>query len=183
MLTSLVSLYLPNGVHWEVTGEGCALTLPFPAYPFSFLYCCCLLAQLCLTLCDPMDCSMPRLPCPSLSPGVCSNSCSLGRWCYPTISSSAVPLSFCSRSFPASGSFPMSRLFASGGPSIEASASVFPMNIQDWFPLGLTGLIFLLSKGVSGDFSNTIVQTHHFFSAQPSVWSNSHIHIWLVEKP
>ena len=85
----------------------------------------------------------PRLPCPSLSPGVSSNSCPLNWWCYPTILSSAIPLSSCLQSFPASGSFPVSQFFASGGQSIEvsASASVFPMNIQGWFPLGLTDLL------------------------------------------
>ena len=92
-----------------------------------------------------------RLPCPPLSPGVCSNSCPLSQWCHPTISSSVVPFSSCFQSFPASGSFPMSQLFASGDQSITASAlaSVLPMNIQDWFPLGLTGLISLLSKSLS----------------------------------
>ena len=84
-----------------------------------------------------------RLPCPSLSPGVCSNSCPLSWWCYLTISSSATLFSFCLQSFPASGSFTMSQLFTSGGQSIGASASVLPMNIQNWFPLGLTGLIIL----------------------------------------
>ena len=92
-----------------------------------------------------------RLSCPPLSPGVCSNSCPLSKWCHPTISSSVVPFSSCFQSFPASGSFPMSQLFASGDQSIRASAlaSVLPMNIQDWFPLGLTGLISLLSKSLS----------------------------------
>ena len=87
-----------------------------------------------------------RLPCPSLSPGMCSNSCPLSRWCHPTISSSVTPFSSCLQSFPASRPFPMSQLFASGGQSIGAwtSASVLPMNIQGWFPLGLTGLISLL---------------------------------------
>ena len=86
-----------------------------------------------------------RFPCP----GVCSNSCSLSRWSHPTVSSSAIPFSSCLQSFPESGSFPMSWLFALAGQSIEASASVLPMNIQDWFPLGLTGLISLLSQGLS----------------------------------
>ena len=96
-----------------------------------------------------------KFPCPSLSPGVCSNSCLLSQWCHPTISSSVAPLSSCSQSFPAPRSFPVSRLFVSGGQSIgaSASASVFPMNIQDSFPLGLTGLISLLSKGLSRVFS------------------------------
>ena len=126
-----------------------------------------------------------RLPWPSASPRVYSNSCPLSQWCHPTISSSVVPYSSCPLSFSASGSFPMSWLFASGGQSIGAStpASVLPMNTQGWFPLGWTGLISLLSKGLSRVFSNTIVQKHQFFSAQPSFWSNSHIHTWLLEKP
>ena len=117
------------------------------------------------------------LPCPSLSPRVCSNSCSLSPWCHPTVSFSVVPFSSCSQSFPASGSFPMSQLFASGSQSIgaSASASVLPINIQGWFPLGLTGLISLQSKGLSKVFSSTTVQKHQFFDAQPYLWSNSHI--------
>ena len=99
--------------------------------------------------------------------------------------SSVAPFSSCLQSFPASGLFPVSWLFASGGQSIgaSASASVPPMYIQDWFPSGLTGLVSLQSKGLSRVFSNTIVQNHQFFSAQPSLWSNSHIHTWLLEKP
>ena len=99
-----------------------------------------------------------RLACPSPSPGACSNSCPLSQWCHPTISSSVIPFS-CLQSFPASGSFLMSQLFASGGQRIgvSASASVLPMNIQDRFPLGLTGLISLQSKGLSRVFSNTAV--------------------------
>ena len=106
-----------------------------------------------------------RIPCPSLSPGVCSNFCPLSRSCHPTISSSVTPFSFCIQSFPASGSFLMSQLFASGGQSIGASASVLPMNIQGWFPLGLTGLISLLSKGLSKVVSRTTVWKHQFFGA------------------
>ena len=107
-----------------------------------------------------------RLPCPSLSPGECSNSCPLSWWCHPTISSSVIPFSSCLQSFPASRSFPMSWLFASGGQSIgaTASASVLPMDIQDWFPLGWTGVISLWSKGLSRVFSSTTVQRHQFFS-------------------
>ena len=95
------------------------------------------------------------------------------------------PFSSCPQSLPASGSFPMSWLFTSGGQNIgaSASASVIPMNIQGWFPIGLTGLISLLSKGLSSVFSNTTVWKHQFFSTQPSLWSNSHIHTWLLEKP
>ena len=124
------------------------------------------------------------LPCPSPSPGVSSNSCPLSRWCHPIISSS-VALFFSLLSFPASGSFPRSQFFASGGQSIgaSASASVLPMNIQDWFPLGLTGLISLQSKGHSRFFSSTEIWKHQFFSAQLSLWSNSHIHTRLLEKP
>ena len=106
-------------------------------------------------------------------------------WCYPIISSSVTTFSSCPQSFPALVSFPMSWLFASGGQSIGAlsSASVLPMNIQGWFPLGLTGLISLQSKGLSRVFSSTMVRTHQFFGTQPSLWSNSHIHMWLLGKP
>ena len=112
-----------------------------------------------------------RLPCPPPSTRVCSKSCSLSRWCHPTISSSVTLFSSCIQSFPESGSFPMSHFFISGGQSIgvSASASVFPMNIQDWFPLGWTGWISLKSKGLSRVFSNTIVQKHQFLGAQPSL--------------
>ena len=125
-----------------------------------------------------------RPPCPSLTPGVYSNSCPLSRWCHPTISSSVVPFFSCLQYFPASGSFQMSQFFASGGQSIRVSTSapVLTMNIQDWFPLGLTGLISLQSKGLSRVFNNT-VQKHQFFGTQLSLWSNSHIHTWLLEKP
>ena len=124
-------------------------------------------------------------PCPSQTPRACSNPCPLSRWCHPSISSSVIPLSSCLQSFPTSGSFSMSQLFASGGQSIgdSASASVFPMNIQDWSPLGWTGWISLQSKGLSRVLSNTTIQKHQFFSAQLSSQSNSHIHIWPLEKP
>ena len=112
-----------------------------------------------------------RPPCPSPSPRVYSNSYPLSQWCHPTISSSVVPFSSCLQSFPASGSFPMSQFFTSGGQSIgiSASASVLPMNIQNWFPLGWTGWISLQSKGLSRVFSNTTVQNHQFFGAQLSL--------------
>ena len=111
-----------------------------------------------------------RPPCPSPTPGLYSNSCPMSQWCHPTISSSVFPFSSHLQSFPASGSFPMSQLFTSGGQSIgvTASASVLPMNTQDWFPLGLTGLISLKSKGLSRVFSNTTVQKHKFFGTQLS---------------
>ena len=124
-----------------------------------------------------------RPPCQSPTPGACSNSRPSSWWYHPTISSSVVPFSSCLQSFPASGSFSLSRFFESGGQSIGASASVFTMNIQDWFPLGLTGLIYLQSKGLSRVFSNTTVPKHLFFDAQLYLWSNSHIHTWLLEKP
>ena len=126
-----------------------------------------------------------RPPCPSPTPRVYSDSCPLSRWCHPTISSSVIPFSSCLLSFPASGSFQKSHFFTSGGPSIGVSAlaSVLPMNIQGWFPLGWTGWISLQSKGLSRVFSNTTVQKHQFFGAQLSLYSNSHIHTWLLEKP
>ena len=113
---------------------------------------------------------------------VCSNSCPLRWWCHPTISSSAAPFSCGLQSFSASGSFPMSWLFPSGGQSIGASssASVLPVNIQGTFSLGLNSLIFL-SKKLSRVFSSTTIGNHQFFGAQPSLWS--HIHTWLLEKP
>ena len=118
---------------------------------------------------QPRGVQQARPPCPSPTPRVYSNSCPLSRWCYPTISSSVIPFSYF-QSFPASGSFQMSQFFTSGGQSIGVSdsASVLPNNIQDWFPLGWTGLI-LQSKGLSRVFSNTTVQKHQFFSIQLSL--------------
>ena len=112
------------------------------------------------------------------APGVYSNSYPLAQSCYPVSSSSAIPFSSCLQSCPASGSFPVSQLFVSGGRSIgaSASASVLPMNIQGCFHLGSTGLISLLSKGLSRVFSSTTVQKHQFFGTQPSLWSSFHIH-------
>ena len=126
-----------------------------------------------------------RPPCPSPTLGVYSNSCPWSQRCHPTISSSVIPFSFHPQSFPASRFFQMSQHFASGGQSIgvSASTSVLPMNTQDWSPLGWTGWISLQSKGLSRFFFNTTVQKHQFFSAQLSLWSNSHIHTWLLEKP
>ena len=120
-------------------------------------------------------------PCPSPSPGVCSNSCPLSRWCHAAVLSCVVPFSSCPQSFPASGSFPVSWLFISDGQSIRnsASASVLPMSMKGWIPLELTGSISLLSKGLSRVFSSTTIQRHQFFGAQPSLWSNLQIHTWL----
>ena len=141
-------------------------------------------AQSCPTL-RPHESQHARPPCPSPTPGVYSISYPLSRWCHPTISSSVVPFSSCPQSFPASGSFPMSQLFTWGGQStgVSASASVLPMNTQDWPPLGWTGWISLQSKGLSRVFCNITVQKHQFFSAQLSSHSNSHIHTWPLEKP
>ena len=126
-----------------------------------------------------------RPPCPSPTPRACSNSCPSSWWCHPIILSSVIPITSCLQSFPTLGSFPVNSFFASCGLStgLSASASVLPMNIQDWFPWGLTGLISLQSRGLSRVFSNTTVQKHQFFSVQPSLWSNSHIHTWPLEKP
>ena len=123
-----------------------------------------------------------RLPCPSLFPQVCSDSCPLSQWCHPTISSSVTCFSSCPQPFPTSGSFPMSQLFTSGGQSIGASASVLPMNIQDWFPLGWTGLISLQSKGLW-----SLLQHHNskalilWFSAVFIM--SSYVCTWLLGKP
>ena len=124
-------------------------------------------------------------PCPSPTPGVHPNPCPSSRWCHPTISSSVVPVSSCPQSFPASGCFPVSQLFTSGGHSIgvSASTSVLPMNAQDWSPSAWTSWIFLQSKGLSRVFSNTIVQKHQFFDTQLSLQSNSPIRTWPLEKP
>ena len=113
------------------------------------------------------------------------NSCPLSWWCYLSTFSSVVPFSSCPQPLPASESFPMSQLFTGGGQSTGVSAwtSVLPMYTQDWSPLGWTGWISLLSKGLSRVFSNTTVQKHQFFSAQLSLQSTSHIHTWLLEKP
>ena len=134
-----------------------------------------------------------RLPCPSPIPRACSNSHPSSRWCCLTISSSIIPFFSCLQSFPASGSFPMSRFLTSGGQSIgvSASASVLPMSIQDWFPLGLPGLISLQSKGLSRIFPNITVQKHQFFwcsaffilqlsppymtSGKPQLWLDEHL--------
>ena len=133
----------------------------------------------------PHESQNARPHCSSPTPRVYSNSCPSRWWCHPAISSSVVPFSSCLQHFPASGSFPMSQLFTSGGQSIRvsASASVLPMNTQNWSPLGWTGWISLQSKGLSRVFSNTTVQKHQFFGTQLSSQSNSHIHTGPLEKP
>ena len=159
-------------------------------FPSSSYECACLLWEICSVFTmllfshpvmsdsfNPMDCSTAG---PSPPPKVCPGSCPLFQWCHPAISSSDTLLSFCPQSFPASGTFPMSQVFASDNQNtgISTSASVFPTSIQGWFPLRLTGLISLLSKGLSGVFSSTIVQRHQFFSTLPSLWSHSYNHMW-----
>ena len=131
----------------------------------------------------PYELQHARIPCPSWSPGACSNSCPLSQWCHSIILSSVIPFPSCLQSFPASGSFLMSQFFTSGGQGIGVSASALLMNIQDWFPLGWTGLISLQSRGLLRVFSTTTAQKHEFFGVQYSLWSNSHIHTWLLEKP
>ena len=133
----------------------------------------------------PHESQHARPPCPSPTPGVYPNPYPLSRWCHPAISSSVIPFSSCPQSFPASGSFTMSQLFAWGGQSIgvSASTSALPMNTQDWSPLAWTGWIFLQFKGLSRVFSNNTIQKHQFFGTQLSLWSNSHIYTWLLEKP
>ena len=136
------------------------------------------------TLCDPMDCSMSGFPVHHKLPKLAQTHV---HWVGDAIQPSypVIPFSCCLQSFPVSGYFPMSQFFASGGQSTGAStlASVLPMSIQDWFPLGLTGLISLQSKGLSRVFSNTTVQKHQLLSVQFSLWSNSHIHTRPLEKP
>ena len=140
-------------------------------YIYIFFFCCCSVANTtksCPTL-QPHRLQRARLPCPSLPPRVCSNSCPLSQWCNLTISFSVVSISLCLQSFPVSGSFSMRQLFASGSQSNRAlaSVSVLPMNIQDLFPLGLIGFISLQSKGLSSTtaFSSTTVQRHQFLDA------------------
>ena len=142
-------------------------------------------AQLYLILFDPMDCSMPGFPVLHQFLELAQTHVHRVSDAIQTISSSVIPFFFCLKSFPASGSFPMNQFFALGGQSVGTSASplVLPMNIQDWFPLGWTGLISFQSKGLWRVFSNTTVQKQQFFGVQLSLWSNSHIHTWLLEKP
>ena len=133
----------------------------------------------------PQESQHTRPPCPSLSPGVHSDSCPLSPWCRPAISSSVIPFSSCPQPLPASESFPMSQLFTWGGQSTgaSASASFLSKNTQGWSPSEWTGWISFQSKGLSRVFSNTTVQKHQFFGAQPSSQSNSHIHTWPQETP
>ena len=163
----------------------CALTCAcMLTEDFCWWCCCCLITKSCPTVCDPMEGSTPGFPVLYYLYRVSPDSCPWSLWCYPTISSSVAPFSSCAQSFPPSESFLMSWFFTPGGQSIRASASasVLSINVYDWFPLGLTGLISLLSKGLPGVFFNTRVRRHQFFSTQPSLWSNSYICTWLLEK-
>ena len=124
-----------------------------------------------------------RPPCPSPSPRIYSSSCWSHQWCHPAVSSSDALFSFCPQSFPSSGTFPMGHLFTSDDQNAEASASVLPISVQGWFPLRLTGLTSLLSKGLSGVFSSSTVQKHQFFGVLPSLRSSSHNHTWPLGRP
>ena len=148
---------------WEAYSHSSWIPFCFPSVQFS--------RSVVSNSLHPHGLQHTRPPCPSPTPGACSNSCPLSWWCHPTISSSVVPFSSRLQSFPASGSFPMSQLFAWGNLSIgvSASTSVPPMSTQDWSPLGWTSWISSKSKGLSRVFSNTTVQKHQFFSAQPSL--------------
>ena len=143
---------------------------------------CCSFAQSYPTLWDLMDCSTPGLPWPSPSSGVCPSSCLLHQWLHPAILFSDALFS-CPRSFPASGTFPMSWLFTSNEQNTGALASVLPGNIEGWSSLRLTGLFSLLSKGLWGVFSSSTVQRHQFFGVLPSLWSNSPNHTWPLGRP
>ena len=150
---------------------------------FDIVCCCCFLSHVWFLWRHELQ--HARFPCPLPFPGACSNSCPLTHWCHQTISSSVTTFSSCLQSFSSSESFPISQLFASGGQSIgaSASASVLLMNIQDWFPLGCTGLISPLSKGLPRIFSSTTIRKHQFFGIQSSLCSNTQISIRLLEKP
>ena len=141
--------------------------------PHSLLFSCSVISD----SLQPRGLQHARLPCPSLSPGACPSLCPSSQWCHPTISSSLAPFFSCPQSFPASGSYPMSRLFTSGGECIGTSASVLPMNVQSWFLSRLTGFIFLVPIGLSRVFSSTTIQKHQFSDAQPSLWFNAHLYM------
>ena len=163
---------------WFFGPEACGI-LPPCSVQFSSV------AQSCPTLRDAMNCSTPGLPVHHQLPEFTQTQCPSSQWCHPAISSSVVPFSSCPQSLPASESFPMSQLFARGGPSsgVSALASLFPKKSHGWSASEWTGWISLQSKGLSRVFSNTTVQKHQFFGAQPSSQSNSHIHTWPQEKP
>ena len=170
--------YLPATPHYCFRFCCCCY---LPSFPCSFQFSCSVVSDSLW----PHELQHARPPCPSPIPRIHPNPCPLSWWCHPAISSSVVPFSSYLQSFPTSGSFQINQLFTLGGQNIgvSASTSVLPMNTQDWSPLGWTGWISLLSKGLSRVFSNTTVQKHQFFGAQLSSQSNSHIHTWPQEKP
>ena len=141
----------------------------------------CSVAQSCPTLCDPMNRSTPGFPVLHYIPAFAQTSCLLSQWGHLIILSSVSSSFSGPQSFPTSVSFPVNQLFASDGQRIAASTSVLPMNIQDWFPLGLTGFISLLLKEISRIFPSTTIWKHQFFSTQSCLWSNFHIHLWLLD--
>ena len=153
-----------------------------PAY-LTYMQCCCRQLPVVSDSLWPCGLQLTRPPCPSPSPGVCSSSCSLHQWCHPAISSSDTLFSFYPQSFPASGTFPLSHLFVSDNQNPGASASVLPVNIQGWSPLKLTGLISLLSKGLSTVFSDTTVWRHQFFGVLPSLQSSCYNCMWPLGRP
>ena len=177
MLSRLVLAFLPRSKHLLISWTQSSSAVIFSSVQFS--------SSVMSDSLQSYESQHARLPCPSPTPRVYPNPYPLSQRCYPAISSSVVPFSSCPQSLPALGSFPMSQLFTWGGQSIgvSASASVLPMNTQDWSPLGWTGWISLQSKGLSRVFSNTTVQKHQFFGTQLSSQSNSHIHTWPLEKP
>ena len=138
--------------------------------------------MLCPTLCDSVDCSMLGLPVPHHLQSL-PTSCPFHWWCHPAISSSDALYFFCPQSFPVSGTFPKSQLFSTDDQNTEVSPSASVLPIQDWFPLRLTDLISLLSRGLSGVFSSITVQRHQFFGILPSLWSNSYNHMWPLGRP
>ena len=181
ILHQYFNLYIPGNI-WYETSFIC-----FICHLYIFFWCWwCSVAKSCPTLCNLIwpHCSTPGFSVFDYYLEFAQTHVH-HQWCHPIISFSVVPFSSCLQSFLISASFPMSQFFASSSQIIvpSASASVLPMNIQSWFPLRLTGLISLQSKGLSRIFSNTTVQKHQFFGAQPSLWSNSHICTWLLEKP
>ena len=163
---------------WGILFYKCQLVSLFYLLHYSFQFSCSVVSN----SLRPCGLQHDRLPCPSLTPRACSNSCASSWWCSPTISRSVSPSPLAFSLSLHRGLFPVSQFFASGGWSIRASASasVLPVKIQHWFPLGFTGLSSLQSKGLSRVFSNTTVQKHQFFTAQLSLWSSSHIHAWLL---
>ena len=175
-----ITLVTPNESFLNMSKCRCALETKLLLIYFHRI----VVAQLCPTICNTMDCRMQGFLVFNHLPELAQTHIHwLGNSTQPSYT--VIPFSTCLQSFPTSGSFLMSQLFTSGGQSIgpSSSTSALPINIKDWFPLGLTDLIFLRSKGFPRVFSNITIQKHQFFGTQPSLWSNFHIHTWLLEKP